>query len=337
MNWFRRLTGFDETTYEETRCRMQIDGRCLRSLINDQIYDVGELEIVSLQALRERVQSAGGLRGRLRARVMTGDVRHLHQSPEYVGALFQVASQFNFLEMTSPDVTPEHGVTRYENDKTQGPACAIAAGAATIYRNYFAPVGDEFGQTNNRQLNGLADLGAALGDALSQPVDMLWTMRNGYALCTAPGLDAITKLLDSSASEDVAILQGKLQIGVHRNVEVTDSDDSPRPFVSQAFCSALPVAYSRVPSIHWRSFASLVLESAYEATMWAALENAQRGRSNLVLLTSLGGGAFGNHPEWIHAAIRKALMLAAPFNLDVRLISRGSPSGELIKIVEDFE
>ena len=114
---------------------------------------------------------------------MAGDVRRPHQSLEYVGALFQVGSQFNFLEMASPDVTPEHGVTRYENDKTQGPACAIAAGAATIYQNYFAPVGDQFGQTCNRQLDGLADLGAALGDRLSEPVDPLWTMRNGYLLC----------------------------------------------------------------------------------------------------------------------------------------------------------
>ena len=39
-------------------------------------------------------------------------------------------------------MTPEDGVTRYKDDPTQGPACAIAAGAATIYRNYFVPIGD---------------------------------------------------------------------------------------------------------------------------------------------------------------------------------------------------
>ena len=61
--------------------------------------------------------------------------------PENAGALFQVASQLNLLEMTGPEVTPEDGVTIYQDDRTQGPACAIAAGAATIYRNYFAPVG----------------------------------------------------------------------------------------------------------------------------------------------------------------------------------------------------
>ena len=59
-------------------------------------------------------------------------------------------------------MTPEHGVTRYQHDHTQGPACAIAAGAATIYRNYFAPVGGSHGQTTERQFDGLADLGETL-------------------------------------------------------------------------------------------------------------------------------------------------------------------------------
>ena len=55
--------------------------------------------MVPLQALRERVKSAGGLPGRLKVSVVTGDVRQMHQSPENAGALFQVASQFNLLEM----------------------------------------------------------------------------------------------------------------------------------------------------------------------------------------------------------------------------------------------
>jgi hypothetical protein len=49
---------------------------------------------------------------------VTGDVRHMHKSPENAGALFQVASQFNMLEMTGPEVTPEHGVTIYQYDGT---------------------------------------------------------------------------------------------------------------------------------------------------------------------------------------------------------------------------
>jgi len=120
---------------------------------------------------------------------VTGDVRHMHKSPENAGALFQVASQFNMLEMTGPEVTPEHGVTIYQYDGTQGPACAIAAGAATIYRNYFAPIGGSEGQTKDRQYDGLADLGKVLSSALNQPVGTLWRMRSGYALCTGAGLD----------------------------------------------------------------------------------------------------------------------------------------------------
>jgi hypothetical protein len=173
MDWFERLTGFSETNYPETRAKLTVEGSQLRSRINGKSYGIGELELVSLQALRERVNSTGGPLGRLKVSVVTGDVWQMHQAPGNAGALFQVASQFNLLEMTGPRVTPEDGVTRYKDDPTQGPACAIAAGAATIYRNYFAPVGGGFGQTRDRQFDGLADLGEALGGALNQPVEGL--------------------------------------------------------------------------------------------------------------------------------------------------------------------
>ena len=55
----------------------------------------------------------------------------MHADSELGGALFQVASQFNLLEMAGPSVSPEDGVTRYGGDHTQGPACAIAAGGRT--------------------------------------------------------------------------------------------------------------------------------------------------------------------------------------------------------------
>jgi hypothetical protein len=66
------------------------------------------------------------------------------------------------------------------DDRTQGPACAVAAGAATIYRNYFASVDNDVGQTADRQLDGLKSLGVALSAALDTPVEALWKMRNGY-------------------------------------------------------------------------------------------------------------------------------------------------------------
>jgi hypothetical protein len=261
----------------------------------------------------------------------------MHKHRENVGALFQVASQFNLLEMTSYDVTPEDGVTRYQGDPTQGPACAIAAGAATIYRNYFVPVRGGTGQTRSRQLDGLADLGEALSEALNKPVSALWKMQNGYALCARFGLDAIGKYLTTLDSSRLDLLRGKLRIGVHRDVEVTDAVEEERPVVSQAFCSALPVSYTPIPAANWKSFAIFILEAAYEATMWAAVQNAQRGVSNVVFLTSLGGNAFGNHENWIHAAIQRSLQLVSNVDLDVRLVSYRAPPEWFIRIASEFD
>lgn len=119
-------------------------------------------------------------------------------------------------------------------------------------------------------------------------------------------------------------------------MEVTDAEGEHRPLVSQAFCSALPVAYTRVPASHWKAFASLVLQAAYEATMWAAALNAQRGASKVVLLTRLGGGAFGNDDGWIHAAMRRALKMMSGIDLDVKLVSYGAPSQATQQMADEF-
>ncbi|WP_048440638.1 hypothetical protein [Caenimonas sp. SL110] len=336
MDWFERLTGFRELPYEATRAQLEIDGQQLRSLVNGKTYGIGHLELVSLRTLRDRVAGAGMEQGCVRVGAISGDIRALHRSPEFEGALFQVASQFNLLEMTSPHVTPEMGVTRYEHDRTQGPACAIAAGAATIYRNYFVPVGSATGQSSSHQLDGLSDLGHAFSVALRRPVETFWTMRNGYALCSRQGLQAIDGHLASIPGAERNALSGLLRIGLHWDVEVTDADGPSRPVVSQAYCSALPVAYSDISRPAWKAFASLVLEAAYEATVLAAILNARRGASNVVLLTRLGGGAFGNDDTWIDEAIRNALRLCAGHDLDVRLVSYGPPSRSSLHMVTEF-
>lgn len=336
MDWFTRLTGFREHTYYKTRDLLETNGRTVRSKVNGKSYGVGEFDFVTLDILRKRIAASSGAKGRPQVRIVTGDVRQMHQAQEYKGALFQVASQFNALEMIGPHVTPEDGVTRYEHDRTQGPACAMAARAATIYRNYFAPVGGQIGQTAECQLDGLADLGAELSISLGQPLAELWSMKNGYALCTRRGLDMITKYLCAIGTEQTDVLAGKLRVGVHRDVEVTDAPAAQGQIVSQAFCSALPVAYGQVPGPHWVAFAQLVLDGAYEATLLEAVMNARRGKSNIVLLTLLGGGAFGNAPEWIHTAIKRALQKVSGFELDVRLVSYGPPTARVRQLVEDL-
>jgi hypothetical protein len=333
MDWFERLVGFGEGDYAETQSKFAVDGARLTSRVNGRSWSIGEFETVPLADLRRLAATSGAPHGKTTLHLVPGDVRKMHAMPEYAGALFQVASQFNALEMVGPDVTPEDGVTRYQHDRTQGPACALAAAPATIFRNYFVPQGGAVGQTRDRQLDGLAEVGLALGAALGHPVTDLWDMRNGYALCSRAGLNAISAHLSALDGNAIDDLRDRLSIAIQRGVEVTESGAPEAHLVSQAFCSALPVAYTRVPSALWKPFATLVLEAAYEATLLEAVINAARGVSNIVLLTLLGGGAFGNDAGWIYQAIRRALTTVVTAGLDVRIVSYGRPSPDLVEFV----
>lgn len=335
MDWFEQLTGFAESSYSAVRARLTVDGDQLGTDAIDHTFGIGTLETPMLGELRDFVLAEVGRGGgRLTVRNVTGDAGALHNAEANEHALFQVASQFNLLEMVGPEVTPEDGVTRYSHDLTQGPACAMAAGAATIYRNYLVPVGGECGQTRDRQIDCLEDLGGELGNA----DEGLWSMRNGYAMCSEGGLTEIDRKLERLDEPAIAKLRDLVRIGIHWNVEVTgerDPDGRPR-HVSQAFCSALPVAYSPVPSHCWKRFACLVLEAAYEATLLAGLVNARRYGSRRVLLTSLGGGAFGNDRGWIHSAMHRALRLVADDALDVHIVSHRDIHPELERLASGF-
>lgn len=331
MDWFERITGFRETSYDETRSKLSVvDGR-LHSTHSHRTCAVGELETPALAELRQRAEELITGQGSTTVTCLRGDVRHMHRDSRNAGAVFQVASQFNLLEMVGPSVTPEHGVTRYETDATQGPACAIAAGAGTIYRNYFAPVQGFTGQRHDWQIDCLQDVGALLGNADGS----LWQMRNGYCLVTEESLARIDAKLALSDAVELRELAGRLRIGWHANVEVTDQGAGH--LVNQAYCSALPVAYNRVRQrAHWARFAELVLEAAYEATLLSAAFHRKQGVRPVVYLTRLGGGAFGNDAQWITSAIRRALLVCRDAALDVRLVSYGDPELAQIRLAAEF-
>ena len=333
MSWFEDLTGFKETGYESTRAKLRVECDRLHSLANGHSWRIGKLETPSLAELRDHAAPAlVATRGNLRVRNLAADAHALHAQPELAGALVQVASQFNLLEMPSYDVTPEDGVSDYEYDRTQGPACARAAGAGTIYRNYFAPVGEHIGQTREHQIDTLAGLRSAL------PGGERIAMRNGYALVDSGTLQTIKAALDSASPAELEDLRSRLRIGLHWDVEVTAAGAPSGQCVSQAYCSALPVSYNRDsdPGL-WQPFARLVLEAAYEATLLAGVINAARpGGRNSVYLTLLGGGAFGNQREWILDAIRRALKSVRGQALDVCLVSYGHVPADLQTIAADF-
>lgn len=313
--WFEELTGFREESPEQVRRHLSVDGTRLKSHGNDKEYVCGRLEIASLAELRNRVRAEIQPVGKISVREQLGNVQAMHQEVSNAGALFQVASQFNLLEMVSPNVTPEQGISRYEYDGTQGPACAIAAGAGTIYRNYFVNLDGQLGQTADRQIDCLADLGQKLGNR----DNCLWEMKNGYALASREGLIEISRIIDACNDAERDDLRSLLRIGLQWNTEVTLGPSHHT--VTQAYCSALPVAYSQQPSALWESFARLILEASYEATLCAGLLNARETGNARVYLTLLGGGAFGNSMPWITDAIYRALETYKAFDLEVYIVS----------------
>lgn len=328
--WFEELTGFSEETPEQVRENISIHGNALKSLVNGKAFTWGELETTSLGELRERVQVSGYQGGKISVREVVANVQHLHVDKSNASSLFQVASQFNLLEMGSPRFTPEDGVGIYQYDLTQGPACAIAAGAGTIYRNYFAVVNGQIGQSASNQIDCLADIGAALGNFQNQ----LWEMKNGYALATQDGLVRISNKLQTLSETELDRLRQLLRIGIQWNTQVTLNGSTH--LVSQAYCSALPVAYSRHPSDLWSEFAQFVLEASYEATICAALLNSARNGNNRVFLTLLGGGAFGNETIWIIRGIRRALDLFKYAELDVAIVSYGSSNKYIKQFIDQI-
>jgi hypothetical protein len=217
LDWFERLTGFIETDYASTRAKLKVRSGKLTSLVNGMSYSTGVLELASLSDLRNQVRAAHAISGRLRVSLAEGDVRDMHWHRAFAGALFQVASQFNLFEMIGPNKSPEDGVTIYQNDGTQGPACAMAAGAATIYRNYFAKVRGRLGQTKDRQLDALADLGTALRERLPPDAGELWSMVNGYALARVwTRLPAFSKAAVPTKWMNCAAVCGSGCIGMSR-------------------------------------------------------------------------------------------------------------------------
>jgi hypothetical protein len=329
--WFETLTGFPEDSHHQVQTNITLDRDTLKSKVNGNVMTCGRLETPSLGELRDRVQARRHQIARLSVREIVAEVQRLHTLEENAGALFQVASQFNLLEMLAPEMTPEHGVSIYENDPTQGPACAIAAGAGTIFRNYFVRVNGQTGQSADNQIDCLADLGTALGNSNNR----LWTMKNGYALASRSGLVEISDRLRGSSDSELDALRQLLRIGVQWRTQVTLGGSSH--LVSQAYCSALPVAYCPHDPSLWESFAQLVLEAAYEATICIALLNSTQNGNKRLFLTLLGGGAFGNKIDWITAAIQRALSLYRHADLDVALVSHGSSKPYIRELVGSIE
>lgn len=142
---------------------------------------------------------------------------------------------------------------------------------------------------------------------------------------------------EPAAAELAVRIASALRVGVHTSTQV-GGDAAHR--VAQVFCSALPVAYSKTPAHVWAPFARAVLAGAMQATLACAATLAhQRNKRQDVYLTCLGGGVFGNPPEWIADAIAGALSKYRAHPLNVRLVHfyRGTIAPEYAALQCAFE
>ena len=248
--WFEHLFGFKEhlalrqqlpngqivRNPAHLREKLELRGDRLVSLVNGASYGVGTFSAPSLSELRRRVAAANLPPGQLQlSHTATRDVFSLHSQPEYRGATFMAASQFNCLEFSNPEVVPEDGVQNYVYDATQGPACALAAPAAAVVRHYHIPVGGEVGQSAERQLNLVSGLLQAVqgtdgeqwrrrgGAVEAEAVDLV-CVRNGYSTSDESRLLELNRRWRAACEQapltarDEAM--GQMCIGVHAGVEV---------------------------------------------------------------------------------------------------------------------
>ena len=321
--WFEKIMGFKETL-KNVRDNIEIEGDKMISKVNGKTYQFGELEIPNLGELRVK-SGLDDYDGNISVKEVVGDIQVIHHQNEK--AVFQSASQFNLLEMAYPELTPENGVDIYETDYTQGPACAIACGAGTIYRNYFTPTNGEVGQTKDNQIDCLKDVGDEMGGNL-------WEMRNGYALIPKDSLLQINKHIGSLTEEQREDLKSKLKVGIQWDTEFVLTEEGKT--MTQVYCSALPVSYNHGNSLdlhYWESFAKLILEATYEATFHTALLNHTLNGSNKVFLTLVGGGAFGNRIEWIVDSIEKVVNKFKNTPLEVSIVSYGKSNPNLNRLI----
>lgn len=328
--WFEKLTGFKETSPKDVRENLVIEGDTFVSKVNNRRFTFGELQIPTLGELKMLSPSKESYDDRITVEEIVADVKGLHCQLSNEHALFQAASQFNLLEMIGPDVSPEEGIGRYELDHTQGPVCAMACGAGTIFRNYFVEVDGQIGQSFDKQIDCLE----LVSKELKNPELDLWNMQNGYAMISEKGLLIINKNLASRSPVEREKLKDQLKVGIQWNTEVTQSTSKHK--VSQIYCSALPVAYCHAETFYWESFSRVILEALYEATLYAGLINFEQTNSRQVFLTLVGGGAFGNEEHWIVESLFKSIAKFRKTPLQLKIVSYGQSNETIANCIQEL-
>ena len=309
---------------------------------NNETYLTGAIETPLVKDLINRAQRVKvKTNKRNNVKIVQGDIRKIMTTSDK--SVIQMASQFNLLEMISPNVTPKHGITVYEQDRTQGPACAIGTYPSTYVRNYAIPVNKngiidyksnlDLGQLV-RQVDCLYDLHKLM--CAKTGIKKLWEMQNGYLFINKDNLSAIDVIIKKSTPNQYLEMINSVRIGTHWVCENSDVENK-RVFNTMAICSALPIAYNDITNMDlWENFAKLILRANYIGTISTGIINSKYidFKNKKVILTLLGGGVFGNEMEWIYDSIYYAIELFRDADISIVLNSYGKPDRDMLNFVE---
>jgi len=334
MDWFFEAFGIEEPfNFDQVRNEFKVEGSGDETILivkeNGRKFEIGEFETPTVLELVKRAKSIlsnGSIKkfGGIKFENIIGNSRSLHLDPKNEGAVFQVASQFNCLEMVNPYMEPRHGITGYVDDRTQGPVCAMACPAATLYRNYFAGAIPGKGQDKN-QLDNAAEIAKLVNNGRHK----YWAMTNGYLLpVRTNSLKALNKRFDEKVNVDgqncnlSEAISLKLRVGVQWNTETARHGLRQPHRLCQVFCSAVPLSYcSNATDKDFEKLGCAILNGSYEATLAVGtILAAQRRQRVSVYWTCVGGGVFGNPHRWIASAMQRSLDRWCDAPINVKLV-----------------
>ena len=319
INWFDAIFGFIEQDYSKTKnemLKLYLAGK--NKYINE--VEIGDFMLLDLEQLYTLCTNKYG--GTVKFKHIVANIKEIHKSSNNDNATIQVASQFNCLEMIDYNKSPEHGITCYENDKTQGPICVMCTPTGLAYRNYIY----NGGQNKNQQIN-MSDNLLTYFKLLDNSIN--WTVKNGYLMIDdVQVLLKISKLLKNNDIRKTA--KNKIKAGIHTNIGVFIDETKYCHTVNHVLCSGLPISYHQYPlnDINlWDGLSELFLEAYYEITLlMACVNNMMKDTSSPCYLTQIGGGVFGMKKSLINKAITNAcnLINSLGHNLDVFMVHYGS-------------
>jgi hypothetical protein len=368
--WFKNVFGFDEdvanfaTTQKASfNVKRSASDHILMTVKTKEI-DIGVFRYVSVQELlgaasaNTNAMSVFGfdLTTNLKYYTMASTSRAIHINPSYHDSIFQVASQFNALEMENPAQTPQDGITIYHADRTQGPACAMMCPFGTLYRNYFCmPSASTNEQPADKSVNGNPQTGidAAVDGSVNNQINTLTelmkvdscfnnlTFQNGYIFVNdKPQLDDINKYLSNPVNFWNAMMAIKYVIQEDTPVVNAAGDDGKimDHKVSQIYCSAYPVAYDHTSGTSPEDFyllSSMILHAVYYSTLAYAVSRITPDEPRKkVFLTRVGGGVFHNEAYIIDTAIYNAVSHFIAYPIDVYIVGYTKDEKGQAKIID---